>query len=682
MANIDIWIQLENRPWDTMPKGIDRLTNRTAKQVLGYDKNPIPAATDCDYDTTNGYYNVLLTVLRTGAQVPRRMYAPLLNGKKCPMDALIFRRYKAPDSTAGIGEWQVPDDRKVNPWDINEPDPTDTGTMGTIPGPVIECNLSTRDTVIVHFRNADFRPNKTAKETAHSMHVHGFVFKPQHDGAYPLSPADPAQPIPATEQAAWAQLNVHGSKIGDRVPAGGTFNYTWNTFGWASTAGVWLYHDHSFCDMDNISLGAIGIVVIHNTGDNQNDFILSNADFPDQNPNGSPIKLSCIRFPDLTLNMVPQRIGVIDPRFAEFLGHSLSSQSMGGMPMEGPKPKAKAAKQAKAAAKELQRAVGLDKRTIFDPDLTRVLQVGDSFLHLDDSLRRIIGWCSSIYKQPPTQAQYLQLYHRLTGSPGMNINGRTFLGNTPSVLAGIATKMRFGVVGMGNVMSMHTFHIHGHRWILPGPSGTTPIGIQGSPQNHPVSQFEDTRLFGPANSFVFTINGAAGSFMRAGGPSSLDSKGEWHMHCHVLDHMMDGMMGSLIIAEANDGVVLPVGEECVLTADTGGGMPGMGQTIIVKNFEFSPVVVSAAANTQITFDFQNTGHTVKTVSTTSANPITVTKNAGGDPANSSEAVPVGQRTVTVVGAVGGQIKLICGIHGGDPNTNPITQMAAIINITP
>src|SRR2546430_6055438 len=27
-------------------------------------------------------------------------------------------------------------------------------------------------------------------------------------------------------------------------PDGGTFTYTWNTFGWPSTAGVWHYHDH------------------------------------------------------------------------------------------------------------------------------------------------------------------------------------------------------------------------------------------------------------------------------------------------------------------------------------------------------------------------------------------------------------------------------------------------------
>ena len=62
-------------------------------------------------------------------------------------DALLYRRYTA--------NWAAPDDRKVNPWDLNEPDPTDAGTMGTIPGPVIELNVG--DSMTVHFRNLDMR---------------------------------------------------------------------------------------------------------------------------------------------------------------------------------------------------------------------------------------------------------------------------------------------------------------------------------------------------------------------------------------------------------------------------------------------------------------------------------------------------------------------------------------------
>lgn len=55
--------------------------------------------------------------------------------------ALILRHYTA--------NWAAPDDRKINPWDLNEPDPSTTG--GTIPGPTLECTV--REQITVHFRN-------------------------------------------------------------------------------------------------------------------------------------------------------------------------------------------------------------------------------------------------------------------------------------------------------------------------------------------------------------------------------------------------------------------------------------------------------------------------------------------------------------------------------------------------
>jgi FtsP/CotA-like multicopper oxidase with cupredoxin domain len=159
---------------------------------------------------------------------------------------------------------------------------------------------------------------------------------------------------------------------------------------------------------------------------------------------------------------------------------------------------------------------------------------------LDRGLTQIERVSLPVYRTPPDKLAIMQLYHELRGDVGFCINGRQFLGNTPTVVAGPATMMRFGVVAMGSLF--HTFHLHGHRWILPGPHGTTPDVEQFSPMDTPVSQFEDTRTIGPANSLVFTIDGTSGSFMRAGGPAPLDSHGEWHMHCHVLEHMMNGMM--------------------------------------------------------------------------------------------------------------------------------------------
>src|SRR5258708_14576661 len=166
MATVEFWIQIENHAWDTVPHRWDRMTGK-------------------DFDA--GSVLVNLTSPVTGATRNNvKMYKPLMDGASVG-EALILRRYKP--------NWAAPDDRKVNPWDLNEPDPTDRGTMGTIPGPVIECNVG--DQVLVHFRNMDSRAGKSAKPRTHSLHPHGFVFKPPSAGAYPLTPPDPTHPVSA-----------------------------------------------------------------------------------------------------------------------------------------------------------------------------------------------------------------------------------------------------------------------------------------------------------------------------------------------------------------------------------------------------------------------------------------------------------------------------------------------------
>src|SRR6266487_669429 len=192
MATIEYWIQIENHAWDVAPTpgptndGIDRMTGQTIKQVTGNNK----------------VVKTLTSPVTNVTHTPT-MFLPL--GE----DALILRRYTK--------NWAAPDDRKVNPWDLNESDPTDNGTMGTIPGPVIECKVG--DRVIVYFRNKDFRAGKDVKARAHSLHPHGFVFDPRYDGAFPLSPPDTTQSVGA-EFAEWAQVGVTGSKKADRVPPG------------------------------------------------------------------------------------------------------------------------------------------------------------------------------------------------------------------------------------------------------------------------------------------------------------------------------------------------------------------------------------------------------------------------------------------------------------------------------
>jgi hypothetical protein len=423
MATREFWIQIENHDWDTQPNKIDRM------------------------DTSSPPPNDIVK------------------------DALILRRYKA--------NWANPDDRKVNPWDLNEPDPT---KVGTIPGPVLDCSVG--DEIVVHFRNQDLRATPDLIYRAHSLHPHGVVFPTTYDGAYPLSPPDSTQAIIAgdPEEVAWKTMGVTGFKQGDRVPPGCSFTYKWSTFGWPTIAGVWIYHDHSVWDASNTLRGAIGFIVVHNPND-PDDVI--DQDLPGGNPNGN-----------LTVTGA-------------------------------------------------------------------------------DGIARFVA--------PPTKALYLQLFHELHDDPkndnrGSYINGRRNLGNTPTLIGGINTKMRFGLGAM-NLSDTHTFHIHGHRWVIPGPSGdkvggTAPpgSGVQVSTLNQAVSQFEDTKLIGPGNTFSMTIN--QGTFM---GPPIGSQKGEWHMHCHVLDHMAnDGMMGSLLIVDKDDPDNLPAGK--IPMGNMGMGITGAAMT--------------------------------------------------------------------------------------------------------
>jgi hypothetical protein len=224
-TEVHYWLQLENRPWDIWPNGRGRVQDEQFESERRAALMEDPLRQDLQPFETTG------------------------------ADALIIRRYTE--------NWCEPLDQRINPWDLNEPDPR--VTLGTIPGPVLECDVD--QVLVVHFRNADRRAASLEART-HSLHAHGVAFRAEHDGAYPFTPQDIEQPI-CGEEALWAQVHVTTYKQGDRVPpplpdsdVGGTFTYYWDTVSWRTTAGVWPYHDHSIHDVENTNLGAIGFVVI------------------------------------------------------------------------------------------------------------------------------------------------------------------------------------------------------------------------------------------------------------------------------------------------------------------------------------------------------------------------------------------------------------------------------------
>lgn len=100
------------------------------------------------------------------------------------------------------------------------------------------------------------------------------------------------------------------------------------------------------------------------------------------------------------------------------------------------------------------------------------------------------GVAFSAVPKPPKQGEYVLVFHRLPGV-GLCINGRQTLGNTPTLVAGLGTRMR--VHCLNATTEPLTVHIHGHRWqrgddyldveMLPAGGGATLSILCGSAEN-------------------------------------------------------------------------------------------------------------------------------------------------------------------------------------------------------
>ena len=119
----------------------------------------------------------------------------------------------------------------------------------------------------------------------------------------------------------------------------------------------------------------------------------------------------------------------------------------------------------------------------------------------------------------------------------MCLNGRTFVGNTPTIVCDSGKRIRWYVFNLDLGPGWHNFHTHGTRW-------------RWADQN------VDTRSLGPAESFyaetvvpdVVLIDEKEDRGGRYGRKKKKREKtvrvcGDFLFHCHVEMHMMQGMAG-------------------------------------------------------------------------------------------------------------------------------------------
>jgi plastocyanin len=122
------------------------------------------------------------------------------------------------------------------------------------------------------------------------------------------------------------------------------------------------------------------------------------------------------------------------------------------------------------------------------------------------------------------------------GLPSYCFNGRSFVGNTPTIVAHTGQKIRWYVFNLDLGMVWHNFHPHAQRW-------------------HFANEALDTRSIGPAESFVVEttappvlllpeeIAEAQEPEHRPKHARKYILRGDFLFHCHVEMHMTQGLAG-------------------------------------------------------------------------------------------------------------------------------------------
>jgi plastocyanin len=138
-------------------------------------------------------------------------------------------------------------------------------------------------------------------------------------------------------------------------------------------------------------------------------------------------------------------------------------------------------------------------------------------------------------------------------------NGRSFVGNTPTILAQAGQRIRWYVFNLDLGMGWHNFHTHAQRWRF-------------------ADQTIDVRSLGPAESFVAEttappvltlppdIEHSQDPAHRPHDAKPFHLRGDFLVHCHVEMHMMQGLAA---LVRSRQTIWLTPAQEAALRTTTG-----------------------------------------------------------------------------------------------------------------
>ncbi|MBA4141817.1 MAG: DUF1929 domain-containing protein [Nitrosospira sp.] len=272
----------------------------------------------------------------------------------------------------------------------------------------------------IHVLNGDSEP--------HSLHVHGLHYGIDSDGSWPFGVQE-----------------YDGPNRSDGICPGEQWCYTFDVR--EDTVGAWPFHDHHMHIEEVVKRGLFGGIVVRDPGCEKADLEVP------------------IFFHRLTANVdIGEAVfdsDSLDPgdSFAfTFTEEGTFEYYCRFHPMQG--------RVRVTAAGPLNAVVNiLDTPARFELDDITV------------GVGALVTW-NHAGNQPHTVTE-----RSGAGLESYAINGRTFVGNTPTIVAESGIRVRWYVFNLDLGMAWHNFHLHGQRWLW----GT---------------EWVDTRSLGPAESFV------------------------------------------------------------------------------------------------------------------------------------------------------------------------------------
>ena len=435
------------------------------------------------------------------------------------MTGLVYREYLDPD-------YLVPKPAKLVNADINEP-----LFDRRVPGALVYTKPG--ETLCIHVFNSDDEP--------HSFHLHALEYGPDSDGSYPLG----------TQSA--------DGRRSDEICPGQEWTYVFKVK--EDHIGCWPFHSHYKNTGQSVNRGLFGGVVV----------LPNNVNPPPERqvpvpfkPNGRLDILGAfgkailgnprndLRYRYFVEDLHEWAIGdLVRPPFKEKVHHvPLFFHEMNsgeGKPL--------------FESGDLEEIVGVFEHTFEDegsfgyfceyhPNMTGTVEVVPAAPALVTV--NILDAPEMNFYPPLVQVapggvvrweNHSDQHHTVTSSDGAVmpthcINGRGFIGNSPTIEANTGEKIRWYVFNLDFGHNWHNFHPHNSHWKL---------GDENL----------DVRSMGPAESFCLEttvptvvlstpkIDAMQKKKTRPKNAKQYTFEGEYIFHCHVHHHLMNGMVGMI-----------------------------------------------------------------------------------------------------------------------------------------